>query len=361
MPTYASGLSGQIGIKAETTWGTAATPVTAFYEFLSESLKWTPTFIDSAGLKAGQAYKRVARTAISRYTVDGDITMEHTDGQATAAGASMGTWWKHALGSTVTTPTQISASTAYRQTHVPGSKAGFGLTVQVGRPQISGPTVQPFTYDGCKVVSWEFSCSDNQFAQLQLSLLGQDEATATALASASYPTPNGVFSFADTATAGGGVFTIGGTPSTTGGRTTIATGTAVQSLVSAISIKGETPMKDDRFGFGNGGGRGEPIENDIPTITGTLTSEFYSRTELYDLFKANTTTALQIDFAHGDAGSTNPYRLSFVLPACKLKSGAMNVDGPDVVGQNIDFEAMDNGVDPVIQVELVSKQSTSVA
>jgi hypothetical protein len=306
VPTYASGLSAQLGIAPESTWGTAVTPA-RFYEFLSESLQYKPTYLDSQGLKAGQAYKRVARTVVSRFSVDGDITMEHTDGATNATAASMGTWWKHALGSAAAVPTQISASTAYRQTHTPGSKAGLGLTVQVGRPQISGPTVQPFTYAGCKVASWEFTCSDNAYAQLQCSLLGRSEATATALASASYPTPNGVFSFADVGTATGGVFTIGGTVTTATGRTTIAGGTAVQSLVSGITLRGETPMKDDRYGFGNAGARGEPIENDIPTITGTLASEFFSRTELYDLFKANTTTALQIDFAHGDAGTSNPY------------------------------------------------------
>lgn len=360
MPTYASGLSAQLGIIAETTWGTPLT-VSRFYEFLDESLSWSPTYIDSAGLKAGQAFKRVARTAISRFSVEGDITLEHTDGSTNATAASMGTWWKHALGSTVTTPVQIAASTAYRQTHTPGSKAGFGLTIQVGRPQISGPTVQPFTYEGCKVTGWEFTCSDSQFAQLKLTILGQDEATATGLASASFPSPNGVFSFADTGTAGGGVFTIGGTPTTASGRTTIATGVAVGSIVSAVTIRGETPMKDDRFGLGSGGARAEPIENDIPTITGTFETEFYSRTELYDLFKANTTTALQLDFAHGDAGTSNPYRLSFVLPAVKLKQGSVNVGGPDVLGQTIEWEAEDNGVDPVIQVELVSKQVTTVA
>jgi hypothetical protein len=359
---YASGLSAQLGIKAESTWGTANTPVDRFYEFLSTSLNYTPTFLDSAGLKAGQAYKRVARTQISRVSVEGDIVMEHSDGGTNGTAASMGTWWKHALGSTVTTPVQIAASTAYRQTHTPGSKAGFGLTVQVGKPQISGPTVQPFTYSGIKIVSWEFTCSDGELAQLSLSCLGRDEATATALAAASYPSPNGVFSFADTGTATGGVFTLGGTPTTAAGRTTIAGGTPVASLVSGITLRGESPMKDDRYGFANAGLRGEPIENDIPTITGTLETEFFSRTELYDLFKANTTTALQLDFAHGDAGTSNPYRLSFVLPACKLKSGAVNVDGPDVLGQSIEFEAMDDGTgNPVIQVELVGKQQTTVA
>lgn len=352
---YASGLSAQLGIAAESVWGTPVT-VTKFYEFLNETLQWTPTFLDGEGLHSGQAYKRDARTVISRFSVAGDVVMEHTDGQTTGAAASMGTWWKHCLGSAVTTPVQIGATTAYRQTHTPGSKAGFGLTVQVGRPQINGPTVQPFTYEGCKVASWEFSCNDNQIARLTASLLGQDEATATALATASFPAPNGVFNFRDVS-----VFTLGGTVTTAAGRTTIASGVSVASLVSGITISGDTGMKDDRYGFGNAGARGEPLENAQPTITGTFATEFYSRTELYDVFKANQSTPFQIDFTHGDAGSSNPYRLSFVIPALRLKSAATNVGGPDVLEQAIEWEAYDNGVDPILQVELVSKQSTSVA
>lgn len=357
---YASGLSAQLGVVSEVTYGAAVT-VNKFFEFLSAGLNYEPTYLDSEGLKAGQAYKRVARTQISRKSVSGDIVMEHSDGQTNGTAASMGWWWRHALGSTVTTPTQIVATTAYRQTHIPGSKAGYSFTAQVGKPQVLGPTVQPHTYTGCKIPSWEFSCSDGELARLSCSVVGQNESTAIGLASASFPNPNGVFSFADTGTATGGVFTLGGTATTAAGRTTIAGGTAVASLVTGITIRGETPMKDDRYGLGTGGLRGEPIENGIPTITGTLETEYYSKAELYDLFVANTTTALQLDFAHGDAGTSNPYRLSFVLPAIKLKTGAVPVDGPDVIGQSVEFEAMDDGTNPVIQVELVNKQQTTVA
>lgn len=354
---YASGLSAQLGIAAESAWGTPVT-VNKFFEFLNESLTYDPTYLESEGLRAGQAYKRASRSVVSRYSVGGDITLEHSDGAATGAAASMGTWWKHALGSAVTTPTQIAASTAYRQTHTPNSKAGFGLTVQVGRPQISGPTVQPFTFAGIKVTGWEFTVSDGALAQLKLTVLGRTEATATALASASYPTPNGVFSFADVST-----FTLGGTASTTSGRTSVTSGVAVASLVNGITIRGTSPMKEDRYGAGNAGARGEPIENATPTIAGTFNTEFYDRTELYDVMKAYTGKPLQVDLTHGDAGSGNPYRLSFVIPAIKLKQGSANVGGPDVLAQTVEWEGFDDesGTNPPIQVELVSKQSTSVA
>jgi hypothetical protein len=354
MPTYASGLSGQVGVVAETTYGTPVT-VTKFYEFLSENFQFNPNFLDGQGLKSGQAYNRSSRTVQSQFDVNGDLTMEHTDGSAASAAAdSMGLFWKHALGSTVTTTTQISATTAYKQIHTPGSKAGFSLTLQVGRPQISGVTVQPFTYQGVKISDWEFSCSDNQIAQLKVTCDGQQELTATGLAAASYPTPNALFSFADA-----GNFKIGGTASTSAGETTVAAGVAVGSRVTAITITGSTPMKVDRYGLGNAGLKGEPIENAIPTITGTLTTEFFSRTELYDVFKAGTTTTLQLDFSHGDAGGGNPYLLSFIMPAVKFKSGAMNINGPDVIPQTIGFQAYDDGsgTNPVIQVKLVSKEN----
>jgi hypothetical protein len=369
MPTYASGLSGQVGAVAESAYGTPVT-VTHFYEFLNETLAFVPTWLDGAGLKAGQAYNRSSRTVQSEFAVTGDLTMEHTSGEAaTAVADSMGFWWKYAVGSSLVTPVQIASTTAYKQIHTNGSKAGQFITAQVGRPQISGVTVQPFTYTGTKVTDWEFSCSDNQIAQLKVTIDGQTELTggsAPALAAASYPTPNGLFSFANAS-----VFTIGGTASTASGETTISGGAAIGSRVTAITITGSTPMNTTRYGLGNQGLKGEPIENAIPTITGTLTTEFFSRTEFYDVFKAPTTTALQLDFtkfdasgndAAGVAAGANPYRLSFIMPAVKFKTATANVSGPDIVQQTVNFQAYDDGsgTNPVVQVKLVSKESSAI-
>lgn len=469
---YASGLSGQIGTAAETYYGTPAV-VTHFYEFLSESLVFTPTWLDGLGLKANQAFKRAARTQQSQFTVAGDIVMEHTIGSAaTAVADSMGFWWKYALGSTVVTPTVVSG-TAYKQIHTPGSKAGQFMTVQVGRPQVSGVTVQPHTYTGVKCTDWEFSCSDNQLAQLKVTLDGRNEYTlaslgaptglaaaavgsggtfaaatyfwkitgtnaqgestgsaeasativlngscnltwsalpatttgvkvyrgtvtqtenvlvatlgavvaytdtgiagtsgappaSNALVGASYPTPNGLFSFANAST-----FTIGGTATTSAGETTVAGGTAIGSLVNSITIAHASPMKTTRYGLGNQGFKGEPVENAIPTITGTLSTEYFSRAELYDVFRLNTTTTLELDFtafdaagldAAGVANGANPYRLAFILPAVKFKTGSVNISSPDVIPQSIGFEAFDDGSgsNPVIQVKLVSKESGAI-
>ena len=468
MPTYASGLSGQVGAVAAPTYGDSATAVTHFYEFLSETLTFNPNWLDGMGLKAGQAYNRASRTVQSRFDVTGDVVMEHTIGSAANAIAdSMGFWWKYAVGSALVTPSaftapsgaaaaavgsggtfaagtyfwkitalypggesgpssEVSATlvlngsanltwsalpagatgakvyrgtasngenvlvttlgvvtsytdtgtagsaaavpgvTAYKQVHTNGSKFGQYCICQVGRPQISGVTVQPFSYTGVKVTDWEFSCNDNQIAQLKCTCNAQNELTSVGLAAASYPTPNGLFAFSDAS-----VMTLGGTASTASGETTIAGGSALGSRVNGITITGATPMKVDRYGLGNAGLKGEPIENAIPTITGTLSTEFFSRAELYDVFKGSGTNPLQIDFAkfdaagldaNGIAAGPTPYRLSIILPAVKFKTAAVNIGGPDVIPQQIGFQAYDDGsgTNPVIQVKLVSKESSAI-
>jgi hypothetical protein len=341
MPSYGSGLSAQVGLKAETTVGTEVT-VDKFYEFLSESLSWEATWQRSAGLRAGQGYVRTGRMVQTAYTAAGDLVVEHADR------GGMGTLWKHALGSSATA-TQIAATTAYRQTHTPGAKTGLGLSVQVGRPQTDA-TVRPFTYRGCKVVSWEFSCSDGEIAQLSLTLDGWQESTATSLATASYSTTSAVFNFAHATT-----LKLGGTASTASGRTSIASGVATTTVFRGVTITGETPLAVDRRGLGNSGVKREQIENDRPTVMGTLDGEFTSRTEIYDLVKSGASTPLELVFDTGvAAGVGNNYSLSFILPAVKFSSGSVNADGPDIIGQSVNFEATDDGTNPVIQVELVS-------
>jgi hypothetical protein len=346
MVAYGSGLSSQIMVAAETTVGTAVTTTTG-YEFMSENFVFNPTDLDGAGLKAGQAFERVSRHVRSRIDVNGDFTVEHADQ------GHMGLLWKHALGSALSAPTLI-ASTAYGQNHTPGTHAGLGLTVQVGEVQ-PDTTVRPFTWSGVKIPQWDFTCNDGQVAQLKLTTDAWNLDTAASLAVASYTAGAGIFTFADATN-----FKIGGTASTTAGLTTVASGVTMATLFKGLTVTGSTPMKSDRYGLGNAGVKKEQIENATPTITGSLDGEFTQRTEIFDLYKSNTQTVLQIDFSHGDAGGGNPYLLSFIFPAIKFTSITANTQGPDVTPQKANFKAFDDGsgTNPVVQVRLVSKDST---
>lgn len=342
MPT-GSGLDAQLGFAAETTWGTPATP-TKFVEFNSESLKFEPTFLEPTGLRPGTKYKRASRVRQSRKSLSGDMEMEW-------ATKGMGLLVKHMLGSALTTPVVITGA-AYKQVHVPGDHRGLGLTVQVGRPEPSTGTIRPHTFSGCKVSSWEFALSDNAIPTLKLSVDGRQEATATPLATPAYVTGASVFDFSQA------TLKLGGTATTATGVTTVTGGTAVATVVREISISGESPKAAERFGIGSGGLKSEQLENDTPTITGSLGAEF-NRTELYDPFQNNAIMPLELVLTGGAIGATaSNYLLSILMPAVKIKAAAPSVSGPDIVGMSTDFEAYSDESNPVIQITIQSDEST---
>lgn len=338
-----TGLDGQIGVAGESTWGTPVT-VTRFLEFNSENLKFEPTWLEPTGIRVGTKYKRVNRVRQSRKSVSGDMELE-------VATLGMGLLVRNMLASSTTTTTLISGS-AYKQIHVPGDFRGLGLTVQVGRPEPSSGTVRSFTYAGCKVLSWEFSLEDNAIPTLKLTMDGRSESTATALATASYLAGASVFDFSQAS------LKLGGTATTASGETSISGGTAVATVVRSFSVKGDAPMAGERFGLGNAGLKSEQLENDTPTVTGSLGAEF-AKTELYDLFQANTTTALQLDLTGAAIGASN-YLFSIILPAVKLKTAAPALTGLDIVQMSTDFEAYSDETNPVIQIKIVSTESTNV-
>lgn len=340
-----SGLDAQIGFASESTWGTAVT-VTRFLEFNSESLQFEPTWLEPTGLRVGTKYKRVNRVRQSRKTVNGEIELD-------VATLGMGMLIRHMLGSTTTTTTQVGATTAYEQIHVPGDHRGLGLTVQVGRPEPSTGTVRPFTYSGVKVNEWEFSLEDNETPKISLTVDGKQESTATALATASYLADSSVFDFSQA------TLTLGGTASTSAGETTISGGTAVATVVRSITVSGESEMENERFGLGNAGLKSEQLENETPTITGSLAAEF-SQAELYDVYQANTTTALQLDLVGEVIEGAETFLFSIILPAVKLKSAAPAVDGAEIVQMSTDFEAYSDETNPVIQIKIVSTEQTAV-
>jgi hypothetical protein len=375
---YASGLGASLGFGVESTPGTEVVP-TAWYEFLDESLVLEPTYLDSAGLKQGQAYKRGARTQISRYDVSGDITIEHFDrGVSATGGKGMGLLWHYALGSPATGAQQLGATTAYQQVHIPGTTDGLSLTCEVGRPQAASPyTSNRFGYSGIKFGGWEFSCSDGQLAQLKLTADGMNCTTTGSITSPVYAAStyqSSIFSFADAYLFQIGTGTTAGTGSTPGtggtgtgtGNYTTLTGTAnVSHVVKGFTLTSARPVASERYGFGSAGIKREQLQNGIPTITGTLDAEFTNRTEFYDLFSTNATRSLQLDFAHGINGSgadgsatttgTGAYRLSFVFPFVKFKADPVSINGADLVSESISFEAYDDGTGIPMQVRLVSQ------
>lgn len=344
--TTGTGLDAQVGYKLESTVGTEVT-VDKFVEFNSEGFELDPGFIEPTGLRVGTKFKRGSRLVQSRTQVTGSLELNH-------ATRVMGGLWKAALGSSVTTPTLVTDG--YKQVHQTGDLLSKSLTVQVGRPQPSDQVVKPHTYSGCKVTSWEFSVSDNDVAKLALDFDGWQEATATALASASFVSGAEEFNFSQAT-----VFSLGATITGTT-ELTYTGGTAISSIVTSLSLKGDNALATERYGLGNGGIKKEQLENGQPVITGTLDAE-YLQSEWYTPFVAGTATSLVLKFEGNPTvtSGTDLNTLEFVIPEIRIKKVSPQVQGPDVVKAAVEFEVYENSTSQnPFQVKLISADSTAI-
>lgn len=341
-----SGLDAQFGVKTETTVGTKIT-VDRFFDFNSSDLAFDPSYIEGSGIQAGRKFKSVNQAGIARKSAGGKIEIPVLQ-------KGFGWFWKHFIGSTGTA-TQMGTEVAYEQIHTPGDLSGISFTAQIGKPEPDTGTVKPYTYNGCKVTDWDLTFEDNANTVCSFTVDAWDEDTSTALAAASYDTGSVEWNFSHVTK-----FTIGGTPTTTSGLTSIASGTDVSAVVSSVALSGKNTLATDRFGLGNAGIKKEQLEIDFTSITGTFKAEFNSA-DFQSEFRAGTTTALQIDSVGAVIAGSDTYLLSVVIPAIKITKAPVSVSGPGLVTVDGEFTVYDpdDGSNPAFQVHIVSTDTVA--
>lgn len=332
-----SGLGAQLGLAEESTVGTIVTP-NRFLEFLSEGLELSKNIVQGKGLRAGGQYDRAGRRAYTTRSAGGPISLE-----VPSLGA--GVLFKHMLGGTPIL-TQQGATAAWKQTHKPGDLTGKSLTIQKGVPQTDG-TVKPFTYKGCKLSQWSFDCAVGDILKLGLTVDSWDETTATALATASYPTGANIFHFAQ------GSVVLGGTVTTTAGVASLAGGTTVAAIKSA-TVSGTNPMATDRYFFGSAGVKAEQVENEVRTAGGALTAEFVNQATIYDVFAADTRTSLRLQFVGAQIATGYNATMELLLPAIYFDGESPKVGGPEIVSLDAGFTALDDGTNATVQIQYTS-------
>jgi hypothetical protein len=342
-----SGLDAQLGTKTETTVGTIAAPVTNFFPFNSAQLTFTPSYIDNPGITAGKRFKSVSQVGIARKMATGTI-------QIPLMNVGLGWWFKHLLGST-NNPVVIGATTAFKQIHTPAGLRGLSFTAQIGKPEPGTGTVQPRTYNGCKITDWTFTLQDNSLHLLDMTVDSWNEDTATGLATATYPTASQAFTFANVT-----AFKTGGTPTTSAGETSITSCVTVPSVATKFTLSGKATLATDRFGLGNAGVKKEQFETDFFDLSGTFDGEF-DATTWEGVNKNNTTVPLQITSSFGDAGGGNPFLFDIIIPAAKITAAPAPVSGPGLVAVSGTFQVYDpnDGVNPPLQIKLVSTDSAA--
>lgn len=327
-----SGLGGFLGVGAETTYGTAAT-FDRFFEFSQESLERQPEYAQGGGIKNGTFLQSGSRRRKTTEMAGGTFQIDVPD-------SGFGLIIQTLLGSTATA-TQQATSAAYLQTHTLGDAYGKSLTVQKGVPEISSGTAQPYTLLGQKVSQLELTCNTSELLQSTVTLTGQKMVESVSAATPTY-------------TAGLGNFPFLGMTVKSG---TFGSEVALSS-VTGISLTIETPLHMPQWA-GNGGFPSEPFLNDWVKITGTLDMEFNDKTEVADIFAADTATSLVIEFI-GDLIETSYYNsLTITLPDTFFESGTSpKIDSNDVVKVSAPFTVQDDDTNEPITI---AYQSTDTA
>lgn len=312
-----SGLAAQLGVKAESTFGTYIAP-DRFYEFDEEDLSLSIERVQSAALRAGNRVQRTDRWQPGARSVEGSVSLP-------VMSKSMGLLLLHMLG-TVAITTPGGAVNTRRHTHTLGDTFGLSLTCQVGRPDTGG-TVRPFSFLGCKVAEWELTQEVDELLMLELSLDAADQTTAQALATASYPAGLELFSWDDCAILVGGA--------------------AFEP--KSLSLSGSNGLKTDRYLLRSSTVKKEQLLADHTLIEGELVGEFESLTA-YDRFVDGTIAAVQLTWTGSLIETTFNYKLDVVLPACRFDDAEVRVQGPDVLEVTLPFVVLNNGTDEPISV-----------
>lgn len=322
-------LETQLGFKDESTYGTAVT-VDRFAEYNTENIEAKYERVEYAGLRSGQFVQRNDRFVPVMKGAAGPLVFNPLTKGA-------GFWLKHMQGTVSTGATSDSVTP---HTAVMSSFKDDSFTAQINRYDDVSAANRAFTWEGGKVASYEIACEVDGLLQWTLNTDFEDEATGTALASASYPSGAELFSWA------GGAVTIGG------------------SSVSLLNIKiaVDNNQKLDRYGIRGSTRKLQPTANGFRKVTWEAEGYWESMTQ-YNRF-ASTTTAGALAAIVGTwtgptlAGvSAYPTFSATVDEARFDKAGAM-VAGPELITQKLSGIGMFDGTNSPVTLVYTSTDTS---
>ena len=289
-----SGLSGQIGWTAESTFGTYAAP-TEFHELISESLAFDIMRVESTAIRAGRRFQH--RWSPGTQKVTGDIMLElHPVG----AGALLRQVW----GEPVT-----SGSGPYSHSWAgPGQVDDKSLTVTVNRPELAGRD-DVHVYTGCQLTDWEISAAIDEYVKFQATIFGGNYEPNRAKGEAIYPAGD-PFLFTQASV------TLGG----------------VELEVESLNLKGMTGIKTDRYRLSatNPERPRRSIESERTTIDGTLELGDHVASE-YDRFIDGDDVAINVTFDDGTSSLVLSMNARIDMPS------GPNVTGPEMLTLGLPF------------------------
>lgn len=319
----------QLGVKNEVTYGTPLT-VDRFFEFNSEGVKLQMGRAQSTGLRSGTRVPRSDRFQPFRIGAAGPISLD-------VPTKGFGFWLVHMLGTVATVgPTDSN----YTHTGTIGSLLGDFFTAQLNRPFNPSGTAQAFTYEGCKVGSWELSCDLDGNLVFTPVLDAEDENTAIGLATAVYSSGFNTMTWAQ-------------------GQMTIA---AVAAEIKNFKVSVDNKLNTNRRYLRNSTLKKEPVESAMRDIKWSATMDFSDLTQ-YNRFRdalASNALAQIVATWQGPvfhAGATLP-SIVVTIPAARFDAADVNIGGPAELMVNISGVALDNGTNSPISVAYTTTDTT---
>ena len=302
-------LDAQFGMKKETTYGTPVV-VDRFYMFTDASHADGKTVVQGSGLKPGARVAQSDRRTIPFRSAAGSLAIEvPTKGLGVALEACMGSG----------TSTLVSAG-LYQQVFA-FADAMPSYTFQYG--VYDGTNVAAYTYAGCQVGSWALNCPEGNIVNMTLNWVGKSLATATALATASYPASSSLFTFAHAA------FYVGGTlTAATGTTLASATGSAL-AVVKSFGLNVDNALKEGP----QVGGLPTIRKPGLRAITGTVNVEYEGAT-FRDAIIADTPLVLLVTLTNG----TDVVQV--VIPEVRLNGNLPTSNGAERVTHDLAFEGL---------------------
>lgn len=323
-------LDHQLGFGVESTYGTPVV-TTRFYEYNSEGIDESYGRTEGDPLRVGTHVMRSDRFAPYFAGAAGPIQFD-------VMTKGFGILLSHMLGGIATS---APTDSAYTHTATMADLFGKSLTCQLARPLNPSGTVQPFTFEGGKVTEFTLSNTVEGNLVLDLGMDFQQVATATALATAAYPTGMENFTWA------GGLLKIGGAE--------------VDFRVDEVSVAVNNNLNVDRRSATGGTDKKEPTAG-RREVTFSLSGDFSSmanRTRAASATAAGALAALEFSWtAPTLIGATTYPKLTVTIPVGRFDEWSAPAGGSDGITQELSGVGRYNGTDSPVTIAYVTADAT---
>lgn len=329
-----SGSLTQFGIGKETTYGTAVA-VNKFFEIVSEDIRGSYTRTQAEALSSAYV-DRSDRFSVQDKGASGSVTVEPLT-------KGFGNWLNFLMGTVATTgPVETNA---YTHAATVGNLFGKNLTVQVGRADESG-TVRPWTYEGGKVTSFEFSNSVDQTLRSTINMDFEKESNADAPAGVYALQTNVVVTGAEVLSWQGGYIEIGGS----------------ELEASEISVSVDNALNTDRYFINQTQNKKEPVQDGKRQIEWSFTTPYVNNNFWEKVSSATIAGSYANLVARWEGltllGTTIYPKLEIRIPVARFDEGGPVVEGPSMLSQTFTGKGLYDGTNSAIQIDYVSADTT---